>query len=190
VFIGILIVVGIVLTVIMVVSSISAVFFNRPHQPVSNVVLIISGAIAMIGVALILLQSVRMERLNASRRWPTVEGKVDSSQVVQIRSYVVPKISYSYAVAGKTYTADTDLQTPGFGGKSTRIEKANELVHLYPAGKTVMVYYDSHNPETSKLIQEPAWDIYIRLGTGIFLFGGGFAVFSLYAIRRISHKFV
>jgi uncharacterized protein DUF3592 len=82
-------------------------------------------------------------RAHVSQRWPSTQATIVSSSVERIRSRrsvsFVPRVSYEYKVAGKTYTSET----LAFGAAESGggVEDANSLVHQYPKGATVQIHY-------------------------------------------------
>jgi hypothetical protein len=106
------------------------------------------------------------------REWPVTEGKVVGSQVSGQRAFH-PEIRYQYVVDGTSYAAVTDLEVPGFGTKSSRLNVAEKTVVEYPAGRIITVHYDPANPEVSRLRIAPSYTTFLLLTVGGFLLGAG-----------------
>ncbi len=124
------------------------------------------GLIALIlfGVsAWLLMPGVREFKLaRASRRWPSVLGKVISANVIYQapintdmdshyrRGSYRPVIEYAYAVNGKNYRANHRV----FGDESvayTISSRAEAIVNNYPQEREVQVYYDPATPGNAVL---------------------------------------
>lgn len=96
---------------------------------------------------------------NASRGWPTVQGKVLASAVQEkqgragsgadTRYYTIfaPVVQYDYEVAGVLF----ENGTVQFGQLEMRQGKAEAVVKQYPMGAAVTVHYDPGNPKTATL---------------------------------------
>jgi Protein of unknown function (DUF3592) len=119
----------------------------------------LAGA-ACIGLGLFLIKRGRDARRigQDSGHWPTTDGKILTA-IVAKKSYPtagiyhVPRVRYSYAVAGKAY--EGSVICPGieqFGLGSDL--QAHARVDRYPVGKTVLVHYDPNDPSVAVL--EPA----------------------------------
>ena len=80
-----------------------------------------------------------------------------------------PDIKYQYTVKDETLEGTSFLRVPGFGGRMNRLDAADKLVHLYPAGKSITVYYNPENRKESTLQPTPAYSIFLKLGTSILL---------------------
>jgi len=112
----------------------------------------------------------------ASTSWPSVEGKVVSSEVERERTSrrsggrrrtsttYEAAIHYRYTVNGTEYSSDR----VSFGEySSSNRAHAQGIVSRYPAGKTVQVYYDPNDPEVAVLESGTSWSCYIPIGIGI-----------------------
>ena len=97
----------------------------------------------------------QMQKRNiGNETWPTVEGKILKSEVVQqyffLQQYSYePRIHYSYSVEGKTYESDS-ISMRFLSSKSA--DTVQEVVGNYPAGSQATVYYNPDDPEESVLI--------------------------------------
>lgn len=142
----------------------------------------ISLVLAGAGVLLVVVQSQRLEEHRAQQFWPTAEGLVTDSHVVENRSYH-PKVIYEYEVAGQQYEGVSSLMVPGFGGKRKRDEVARKEIAAYWPGRTVTVYYNPDNPSRSQLDTRLPWSVYGQLGFGGTLFFLG-VLLSIWPRRR------
>jgi hypothetical protein len=120
-------------------------------------------------------------RAKASTDWPTVDGRVDFSQVNSARekkkTNYWAEVRYSYDVAGKSYQSD-DIWASG-GYRSTSKATHQAVVDRYPPQKAVKVYYDPQKPDSGILEPGVTFANYMLLGIGgvLFVVGLGFAAF-------------
>lgn len=126
-----------------------------------------------IGCAYFGLKTVQNAR--ASSDWPTVKGKIISSDVEQKRSTsgsgrkrkssttYHAEVYYEYAVNGVTQSSDR-VSFGQYG--SSNSGHAREIVNRYPAGSIVDVYYSEEKPEISVLEPGATWSSYMLLGFG------------------------
>ncbi len=142
--------------------------------------------LAAAGLVLMLQDSHTLQREMARRGWPTARGRVISSTVSQTRG-LQPKIDFEYEVDGVRYRSETNLQTPAFGGKNTRLQAAETVVAHYPPGTAVTVHYNPTNPAESYLKPGPTWDVLMKLSLGVFLAAGGIAGLSAGMYVSIQH---
>jgi hypothetical protein len=110
---------------------------------------------------------VRLEWYQATMSWPAVTGKVISTEVAGKRAFV-PKIRYSYPVGDSVYSGITDLEVPGFGTRSNRLDVAEKSVADYAPDSPVTVHYNPANPSISRLKVSAPWNVYMRLSTAVF----------------------
>lgn len=129
-----------------------------------------------------------ISRGKASASWPSVQGKVLSSMVSSHRSSsgsgrrssmtYGADVSYEYTVKGKRYTSDRVI----FGEySSSNRGHATEIVHRYPKGKKVKVYYDPADHKAAVLEAGAGVGAYIPFLIGVVftLVGGGVAAGGL-----------
>jgi len=115
-------------------------------------------AVSLLLAALTGAQLIRILRLHrtmnaaaASRKWPTVEGRVLSSGIKESQGAGwfknIPesefKLEYSYTIDGQSYTGSRIYF--GYGPERER-ERADDLAADYPAGKNVVVHYQPAQP--------------------------------------------
>jgi len=127
-----------------------------------SILLIITGA------GLIYLNSCVIAEGMAAKSWPRVTGIITGSQIVGERAFH-PEITFRYAVDGHVYDYKTDLGTPGFGNKRSRLDTAERILRDYPVGIKVNVYYDPSDPARATLRVGPPWHAFIKLGLGIIV---------------------
>ncbi len=128
-----------------------------------------SLAILIIGAGLIGFDSDTLLRYEEKRHWPTVEGRVVTSEVAGTEA-IRPLVIYTYSVDGVTFTDSTALQAPMFGNKRKEYEVARDLSGEHPTGSVVTVYYNPTNYQESTLTPEAPWDVYGKIGFGATLF--------------------
>lgn len=114
----------------------------------------------------------------------TTKGTVLNSDVVRHSSKDVetkddydPSIEYKYTVNGETYQNNTVF--PGGIQKSLSEQEARQMVKRHPAGKRIKIYYSTHTPSSSYLIQvgfQPT-KILIAIVVILIFVGGGGTVF-------------
>jgi hypothetical protein len=140
------------------------------------------------GVALVVALRMR-RRVTASRGWPTVRGRVISTDIVKwVRPQggwaYAPAILYEYEVDGKPFGSNVVHTGLSATESSYRASSAAELyVERFPAGSEVTVWYDPADPANAVL--EPGGGggqaaILLAVAIGFLviavLFGGGIAI--------------
>jgi hypothetical protein len=95
-----------------------------------------------------------LEDAQASERWPTTNGIIESSKVVRSRdgdggTLFGADVVYSYSIADGEYQSSRI----GFGKdfKSSDSSRAYETINRYPKGKEVEVSYHPDRPEVAVL---------------------------------------
>jgi Protein of unknown function (DUF3592) len=143
---------------------------------------VIAG-IALFGLGLFLISNGRNRNRvgRESEHWPVADGKVLAS-IVAKKSYPptgifhVPRVRYSYAVAGQHYEGDVicpGIEQFGLGSELQAHAKADQ----YPVGENVSVHYDPADPAVAVLETTQigaARNIFggaIAMALGIFIFG-------------------
>lgn len=113
--------------------------------------------IILVGVPLVIFLRSAL-KASATRRWPSVEGRVLSSEVTSHRSLnssgthttiYEPKIRYEYTVSGEADTSD-QISYSAVGGASAE-SWAETLAAKYPAGSAVRVFYNPTTPSEAVL---------------------------------------
>ncbi len=140
------------------------------------------AAILFISVGLFLLYHAGRSAMIGvtSAHWPTVEGRVLSSQVKAEGgknggTVYSANIHYAYTVNDGSFTS----RRVCFGGINTgnRIFPG-QLVEKYPAGSSVKVYYSASDP--SMAVLEPGMQSSSLLVAGIGLLFGGVGVAAIF----------
>ena len=133
--------------------------------------LVVGGAFAVAGAAVLGYGFLNLSRAADSEEWPTTPGEVVESVVAtewsEGRMYY-PAIRYRYAVAGRSYEADCVR----FGGplKASWRSSAEAMVARYRKGTQVRVRYCPGKPTLAVLEPGPNWYIWVVLiGGAVFL---------------------
>ena len=115
--------------------------------------LIIGFSLLLTGVVFLIIGLVAAKRAKAAQSWPTIPGRVLSSQVIEHESTdsehgtttvtYEPRVEYEYIVMGQAYTA----KRIAFGANRFHYKKAEEIAARYPVGAQVNVRY---NPDKVK----------------------------------------
>ncbi len=162
--------------------------------------LIVGGVFLVAGVFLGFSASKQLGHARASSEWPTVSGKVLSSEVRTKRSRTSgsrkhgsrsrttyhAEVHYEYTVDGRPYTADR-VQFGEYGSDNS--SHAREIVARYAEGKQVSVHYDPTQPDLAVLEPGVHGGINIQFGlAGLFtLVGAGICAAGVWSLlRRMS----
>ena len=112
-----------------------------------------------------------------SQAWSATSGQVTQSYVRESQSrdedgYVstsyYPEVRYTYQVMGVEYGGDRVSFGGGVGGSH---KSAQEKIALYPAGKTVTVYYDPNKYEDAVLERRMGSKGFLIIGIVFTLIG-------------------
>lgn len=122
----------------------------------------------IIGVGLYSLAGRLQERIEAARHWREAPAVIETARLVNLgKGKFAPRFTYSYAVAGSSYTGKR-LQ---FGGVGMTRDEAEAVMTAYPAGGPASVRYDPHRHDFAVL----RVDADVRgYRTAAFLVGGLF----------------
>ena len=161
-----LLVIAITIAVSVIIAWLISYRTSIPKLPGWLKVVLITLAIA--GAALIYWPFQRRATVEVHGKWPTVSGRVTRSEVTDRRS-AWPVIEYEYEVAGQHYSGTSNLNFPGFGGRTNRQDAAEKVVSQFAAGDSIIVHYNPQKPNISILKTGPTWDIFGQLGLGITL---------------------
>ncbi len=134
----------------------------------SAVLVIFSSLLIITGAGLIYLNSRVITEGMAAKSWSRVTGIVINSEIAGKRAFH-PEITFRYAVNGHVYDFKTDLGTPGFGNKRSRLDTAERIIRDYQIGDSVNVYYDPSDPVRATLRTGPPWHAFVKLGLGIIV---------------------
>ncbi len=117
----------------------------------------IAVGIAFFGLGLFMIKNGRNQRQigQQSVQWPVADGKILTAIVARkwhptAGYYHVPRVHYSYAVAGQQY--EGDVICPGIEqfGLGTALQ-AHARADRYPVGASVSVHYDPADPRVALL---------------------------------------
>ncbi len=103
--------------------------------------------LAIIGVALTFLGSVKLKNALATNKWPVTKGTITSAEVSGAVKYY-PSIKYAYTVDGVEYTSDR-ISNMNFNTKKRSVAEA--VVNKYPLGSETKIYYNRSDPSASLL---------------------------------------
>ena len=131
-----------------------------------------------IGLFLVVITPISIKAGKRSTTWPTVPGKVISSEVeretrtdsddnVSVNYY--PRIRYEYKVEGKTYQSTKYKLLDA----STTKKKAEEFTALFLPGNAVTVHYNPSKPENAVLQPGSQNYLYFFLVLGVALIIAG-----------------
>ena len=126
-------------------------------------------------------------RIKSSAKWPTTQGQVVSSSIVNDSTRIRgggynrlyrAAITYQYTVNGKQYKSDTF--TFGIPHSFANRADAEHETQVFPVGKTVDVHFDPRNPATASLESGTVPQQFTLLGwmSGLFLVAGLVALVS------------
>lgn len=114
------------------------------------------------GVALIYLGIRNRKKAEAGRNWPSTQGTVTVSKVLENSSTnndghttfnYSPGIEYRYTVAGLFFTGNKI--SPGSETSYGEPALVTPILEKYPAGAPVSVYYNPENPSEAVLERRP-----------------------------------
>jgi hypothetical protein len=143
--------------------------------------LILPTAALLVGAGAIAAYVVDRIKRKAAASWPTTQGRIVISKVVEkqeredredsdgrteetVDTFYRPEIRFTYRVGGSEYSSGT--WKPGAVVSHGTPGPAEKVVARYAAGQTVPVYYDPRHPDVAVL--EPA----NREGAGVVLVVG------------------
>lgn len=184
-----MIVTGVWMALIVLTASATYLSLRRRPLPLRRVAGVAAAVFLILATLLGHRETARLEWYLATARWPAVTGKVISASVIGKRAFV-PKVTYTYQVGDSLYTATTDLEVPGFGTRSNRLDVAEKSIADYAPDALVTVHYDPNNPGISRLKASVPWNVYVRLSTAVFasLIGVVVLVVSLLGRRRPEYS--
>lgn len=156
----------IILTASLVIVAV--LFAARFPQKQSLISVILIG----VGLFFIISRGAQLKSELGKTAWPTVVGRVTTSDVIGARAYH-PEVRFEYSVGGQMYASQDNLSTPGFGSKSKRREVAVKSLVQYPPGAEVKVRYNPRHPAEGYIHVGPTHGDYIGLSFGLLLLCGG-----------------
>lgn len=142
------------------------------------------------GVALTILWGIPTAR-NAmqSQKWSSTDGQITTSRVSENQSSSDDNLTYTAKIAYEYTVNDTKYigSTVAFGDYgSSDPAHAGNIVSRYPVGKSVKVYYNPDDSQTSVLEPGARWSSFMGLIIGIIFSLVGVAGFmiSLKKVRQ------
>jgi hypothetical protein len=160
---------------------------EKAQETSTKTILLITLAMFGASVFFILWGGYEIMAGYASKKWPSVEGKVTSSYVQkQVRSIkdsskkptYYPKVRYQYSVGGKTYTGDRIRFSGGEGGEKK--SESQSVVDRYPSGQKVVVYYNPKHPERAVLLMGFTWKTFMPFVAGLAFLAVGIVCLKAY----------
>ena len=167
-------------TIIIVVLTLFFSTRKLKNYNFSGLFPIIATCFFIVGFLLIWYSSIEISTALSRQFWPTNPATVIETNIVGERAYN-PQLRCKYEVEGKVYTLTTDLNTPGFGSKRSRLQTAEIILNDYPVGFKLRIHYNPENPEEAYIRTGPYWSDYMKISLGMLLFAIG-----LYGILGIS----
>lgn len=123
----------------------------------------------------------KLRKASQSRSWPTVEGKVIRSEIVerQTREGKIYGIGfeYTYQVSGQDFTSEGRFLDEEYG--RSWVGDLKDFVDSHPVGKSVDVYYQPDAPATSAIINGVQTRYYIIVLLCLVFVGVGAALMAL-----------
>jgi hypothetical protein len=144
------------------------------------------GVIALVGFILIVKESNALQEATEKKQWTQTTGKILASEMRGRKAYI-PFVKYEYELNGKTYTAETELYSPQWGGKLLRKETSENILSMFKPESTLTVYVNPKNHAESVLEILFGWDLFIRLGVGMLLWLASTAALCFGAFRHFFH---
>ena len=129
-------------------------------------------SVSLLVVAILLFRYFQSRKgASACRDWPAASGRVLHSEVQRRRKIgnktsAYPAVLYQYEVAGRTFQSDRIFPGIQVGGDWV----ASRKVAKYPAGKTVLVFYNPMNPAEAVLENRAPANLWILLFVLVILF--------------------
>ncbi|MGQ9805545.1 MAG: DUF3592 domain-containing protein [Chlorobiales bacterium] len=108
------------------------------------------GTIAPIGLILIVKESNTLVDVSEKKQWTQASGKILASEMRGRKAYI-PFVKYEYNLNGTTYTAETELYSPQWGGKLLRKETSESILAMFKPESAIMVYANPKNHADSAL---------------------------------------
>jgi hypothetical protein len=146
---------------------------RRFSRTLLTLVLLLAGA----GTALV-YGPYMVWRSYAVRAWPTVEGVVTQSELVETRKSGDrawrPEVEVRYVVDGAEHTTDAIWAA---GDRSFRDQgEARTVLARYAVGGAARVSYDPDDPSDAILDPGEVWRAWLTVGFGLVLIIAGLAV--------------
>lgn len=149
----------------------------KANMRTTGIAMLVMGLICAALAAWFIISDYR--QIAAARSWTSTQAVVVGSWVDvdrgsgrNRRTRYIPKVNYSYTVAGRTFYNDYIwlTSTQSYTGRAN----AETFLRAYPRGGTVPVFYDPADPQRSALlIESGAAPLYALLAVGVVLIGIG-----------------
>ena len=130
---------------------------------------IIVGLFCVAGAALALYSGANIRKKGRTASWPATKGHISESVQACKETEFLPRVVYSYTVAGKEYKNVMPMPP----GESSNPDFAGRFVAQNPIGKELTIYYSPENPALSLLkvgVGTEDWVI-LFLGIGAMVMG-------------------
>lgn len=138
------------------------------------------GAVTSLAGAGALLLGLHQYRASFSvRSWPSTEGLVTHSDVARDEEHWKPDVRYTYSVDGSQFESDSIRFGGAFG--TTSRSPAQAVAEQYPAGETVLVFFDPDDPSRACLdrTRSPAVALFVYVGLSLLLGGAALAYLAI-----------
>jgi hypothetical protein len=142
----------------------------------AGIISIVVGIVVGIGVGIYFLWT--LKRQLATRKWPAVSGKVLESSILEDSDSFELYVKYNYTVGGKTYISER-IAPNKYTYENPAASTLKQMIAPYPAGKTVIVYFDPQNPQNALLKNHDS--MWVNIFFALFSLGfivGGFGLMS------------
>ncbi|HVX10149.1 MAG TPA: DUF3592 domain-containing protein [Pirellulales bacterium] len=126
---------------------------------------------ASVGVFFLAGGVLLFQRTRASRRWPSVCGRIDDSHLEFDDEGYHVHITYRFCVSGHEYHSEA----VSYSGVNVAYEPMRQRIVRYPKGLEVNVFYDPRHPRIAVL--ERGGHLFIALF--VVVFGLGFSIFGI-----------
>jgi hypothetical protein len=166
-------IIAIVALVILTAADLLLIRIIRKTPAVIPFLRILFFSLLLLGIGLIFWQGERISTSLQKRQWPTIIAEITKSNVVGTRAFH-PVITYQFNINNNIYRNNTNLSTPGFGGKRSRHDTAETIIKEFPQGKKVKIYYNPQNPQESYMRIGPYWSDFVQFSFGLFLYSMSF----------------
>ncbi|MRR39066.1 DUF3592 domain-containing protein [bacterium] len=133
--------------------------------------------ISLLGIFMIVSALRRRRQEESSAGWPGVQARVIESALEKAsRTNVdgpdttefIPHVRYAYTVLGREYTSNRI----SFAPLTTNQSPAEQILSRYPAGATVMVYYNPAQPDQA-VLERSGGSLWVSLVIGILMIVAG-----------------
>jgi len=152
-----------------------------------GLLVIFIGLFFCLGIPILLSAAKAAGQSIDSLSWPTVEGVITSAQITTTtdsKNNILynPEIVYAYVVNGQTFTSSNiSFNVNSFS--TSNFSNAEQIVSLYPVGRTVSVHYNPKDYRQAVLAPgfHPLWWIPLAVGAILTLIGA----LLVYALVRL-----